>query len=111
MKRTKTRQSGDLKGPAIRASACKQHAVYRIFQPQGQTQFFGAKRPAQPDRARCVSQQGCQTLAAVAGAVRRLDQPAGLPAPDRRSRFLETGDKHAFAPGKPQLLKELADYL
>src|SRR6478672_789332 len=104
-KRSKSRQSFDLYGPAIGPPALKQDGVYRIFQPKGQTQIVRREDAADFRARRDVFRQRKQLAAAVGGPVRRLDDPRGLPRPDIGQGFLETGDKHAFAPGKPQLVQ------
>ena len=73
-KRSKSRQSFDLDGPAIGPPAFQQDGVYRIFQPKGQTQIVGAEYAAD-FRVRLMCRgQGQQLAAPVGGAVRRLDR-------------------------------------
>ena len=102
-KRPKSRQSFDLEGPAIGPPARKQDGVYRIFQPKGQTQIVRRKGAA--DLGGLMAGQ-CEDFAtAVRGSVRGLDHPGGLAGPQGRSGFFEARDKHAFAPGKTQLVQ------
>ena len=72
--------------------------MYRIFQPQGQTQIFDREGAADFRGPGLARGQGQNLAAAVRRAVRRLDHPGGLAAPDRRRGLLEARDKRAFAP-------------
>lgn len=100
---TKSRQPFDLDGPAIGPPAVKQDGVYRIFQPKGQTQIVRTENAA--NLAALMAGQSHDLAPSVSSSVSGLDDPGRLARTDRGGRFLEPRDKHAFAPGKTQLVQ------
>src|SRR5690606_18204813 len=86
-KRSKSRQSFDLEGPAIGPPALKQDGVYRIFQPKGQTQIVRREGAGDFRGRLLVFREGKQLAPTVGRAVRRLDDPCGLAGSDRGGRL------------------------
>ena len=86
-KRSKSRQSFDLDGPAIGSAALQQDSVYRIFQPKGQTQIVRAEYAT--DLGRLMSGQSEDLSASVGGPIGGFHDPCGLAGADGGGGFFE----------------------